>query len=240
MQMTSAVEMAPSELGGLMLHDTVSTRLPGGCSTVIVALVNIMSTMVSVQLEFGQSGAPGIGVVGASVNTLNGVLPFFISLSGIDNVPVTTTGAGFCPGAWCWFAPGFPQVAIGLATAVMVTSTSPFPRPESSPAALSVKPLSVNAGSAFLPPFRWTLEALTGAIAARRVRQTRTAIGKAFRIFFPPFNFGYFLSRRPSSALHSLSLSLFRRRSETGTKASAKCRSAVFTGVVYMKQPESK
>jgi hypothetical protein len=46
------------------------------CSTVIVAVVNDRSVMSSVQLGFGHSGAPAIGVGGGFVVTSNGVLPF--------------------------------------------------------------------------------------------------------------------------------------------------------------------
>ena len=66
---------------------------------VMTALVNDMSAIISVHDELGQSGAPGIGVVGEFVLTLNGVFPFLTSLPGIDTLPVTVTGAGFCPGA---------------------------------------------------------------------------------------------------------------------------------------------
>jgi len=66
---------------------------------VMTALVNDMSAIISVHDELGQSGAPGIGVVGEFVVTLNGVFPFLTSLPGIDTLPVTVTGAGFCPGA---------------------------------------------------------------------------------------------------------------------------------------------
>src|SRR4029450_9563273 len=38
---------------------TVSTVVPGGCSTVMTALVKAMSVMFSVQFVLGQSGAPG-------------------------------------------------------------------------------------------------------------------------------------------------------------------------------------
>ena len=70
-------------VAGLNAQLTVSTRAPGGCSTVIVALVNERSVMSSVQLEFGQPGAPAIGVTGGLVVTLNGVFPFLISDAGI-------------------------------------------------------------------------------------------------------------------------------------------------------------
>jgi len=82
-------------VGGLNEQDTVRTVVPTGCSTVIVALVNCMSVMSSIHCGFGQSGAPGIGVTGPFVVTLNGVLPFFTSLSGIACEPVTVAGAGF-------------------------------------------------------------------------------------------------------------------------------------------------
>ncbi len=89
----------PFEVAGLKVHATVSTVVPGGCWTVIVALVNARSVITSVHDEFGQPGAPGIGVTGGLVVTLKGVLPFLISLAGMDSLPVTVTGAGFCPGA---------------------------------------------------------------------------------------------------------------------------------------------
>src|SRR5205807_2273026 len=97
-QLMFFVEITPSVVGEPKAQLTVSTTVPGGCSTVIVALVNATSVMSSVQLAFGQSGAPGIGVTGASVVTEKGVLPFLISLAGIACVPVNVTGAGFWPG----------------------------------------------------------------------------------------------------------------------------------------------
>jgi hypothetical protein len=66
---------------------------------VMTALVKAMSVMFSVQLALGQSGAPGIGDVGGSVVTSNGVVPFLISSAGMAWPPVTATGAGFCHAA---------------------------------------------------------------------------------------------------------------------------------------------
>jgi len=94
-QLTVAVGTAPFEVAGLKVQLTVSTVVPGGCWTVMVALVNDMSVMISVQLVLGHPGAPGIGDVGALVVTVNGVLPFIISLAGIASLPVTVIGAGF-------------------------------------------------------------------------------------------------------------------------------------------------
>src|SRR5207245_11504098 len=104
----------------------------------MTALMNDMSVMISVHEELGQSGAPGIGVVGEFVVTLNGVLPFLSSLVGIDTLPVTVTGAGFCPGAWNGLQPGFPHVTVGWATAEMWTCTAAEPLTESSPEAEQV------------------------------------------------------------------------------------------------------
>jgi hypothetical protein len=143
---------------GEIVHDTVSTRVPGGCSTVMVALVNARSVIVSVHWVLGQPGAPGITVGGATVTTLKGVLPFLISDAGIAWLPVTVMGAGFWPGAW-FALPGLEHVAVTSAVAVRVTSTSPLPKPLNSPAARSDSPSSVNVGSAFLPPFKCTLDA---------------------------------------------------------------------------------
>lgn len=98
-QETSDFETAPSDVAAVKVHETVNTTTPAGCSTVIVAEVNARSSMLSVQFGFGQPGAPGIGVVGATVVTENDVFPFLISLAGIATLPVTVVGAGFWPGA---------------------------------------------------------------------------------------------------------------------------------------------
>jgi hypothetical protein len=92
---TFAPETAPSEVGGAMkVQLTVSTSVPTGCSTVITAVVNISSSIDSSQFEFGHSGAPAMNESGASVVTLNGVVPFLISLAGIGSTPITVIGAG--------------------------------------------------------------------------------------------------------------------------------------------------
>jgi hypothetical protein len=98
-QLTSCFATAPFVVGELNVQFTVRTTVPGGCSTVIIALVNATSVIVSVQFGFGQPGAPGIGDSGAPVVVPNGVLPFLISLAGIDCDPVSVTSAGFWPGA---------------------------------------------------------------------------------------------------------------------------------------------
>ena len=77
-QLTFEPGTAPLAVGVPKVQLTVSTSVPGGCSTVIVALVKS-----SVQLMLGQSGAPAIGVTGGWVVTLNGVVPFLISLAGM-------------------------------------------------------------------------------------------------------------------------------------------------------------
>jgi hypothetical protein len=87
-QVTLPLGTVPSLVGEENAQFTVSTTVPIGCSTVIVALVNATSVMSSVESGFGQSGAPGIGETGASVVTLNPTLPFLISDAGIDCMPV--------------------------------------------------------------------------------------------------------------------------------------------------------
>jgi len=82
------------------VHETVSTTVGAGCSTVIVALVKATFVIVSVQLELGQPGAPWIGLVGGFVVTENVTLPLMIDDFGIDCEPVSVTDAGFCPGGW--------------------------------------------------------------------------------------------------------------------------------------------
>ena len=81
---TSCLLTAPFAVGAPNVHETVKTSVPAGCSTVIVADVNASSVMFSLQLGLGQSGAPGIGVVGPFVVTENETLPFLISDAGID------------------------------------------------------------------------------------------------------------------------------------------------------------
>ena len=54
-------------VGAENVQDTVSTVVPAGCSTVIVALVNATLMILSVHCGLGHSGAPGIGDTGASV-----------------------------------------------------------------------------------------------------------------------------------------------------------------------------
>ena len=85
MHVTSPPDTAPLVVAGLNVQLTVSTRLPTGCSTVIVAVVNDRSVISSVQFGLGQPGAPGMIVTGAMVVTLKGVLPFLIASAGIDS-----------------------------------------------------------------------------------------------------------------------------------------------------------
>ena len=98
MQLTVPPGTLPLLVCGSKVQLTVSTVLPTGCSIVRVALVKARSSIVSVQFEFGQSGAPEISGLGAWVVTLKGVVPFLISLPGIAWLPVTLSGAGFWPG----------------------------------------------------------------------------------------------------------------------------------------------
>jgi hypothetical protein len=54
-QLTAVPGTLPLLLAGLIEHVTVSTSVPGGCSTVITAEVNDRSWIVSVQLGFRAS-----------------------------------------------------------------------------------------------------------------------------------------------------------------------------------------
>src|SRR5215471_12462286 len=140
-QVTVCFDTGPLIVGGANVHWTVSTMVGGGCSTMMVALVNCRSVIASVQLGSGQSGAPGIGLVGGRVVTLNDTVPFLISEAGSDRVPATDTGARFWPGGCCW-PDGLVQVAIGFARAVRKIVRSWFPRPPSAANAVKVNPLS--------------------------------------------------------------------------------------------------
>lgn len=142
----------------------------------MVARVNAISTIVSVQFVFGQFGAPAMGEGGGFDVTINAALPLLIALAfalaGIATLPVTVTGAGFCPGAE--LLPLLVQTAIGFAVAERFTSTSPNPSPASVPAAVRVRPLSVKTGAAFGPPFTWTLFANSVKTANPRLSQPAT------------------------------------------------------------------
>ena len=82
-QLTWLPGTAPLVVAGVNVQLTVSTVVPGGCSTVIVAVVKDTSVIVSVHCGFGHSGAPGIGVTAAAVRTSKETLPFFIAPSGM-------------------------------------------------------------------------------------------------------------------------------------------------------------
>jgi hypothetical protein len=97
-QLTFSEGTDPSLVDGVNVHSTLSTSVPGGCWTMIVADVNARSTMPSVQWGLGQSGASAIGVVGSTVVTEKSTLPFLISDAGIATASVTVSGGGFCPG----------------------------------------------------------------------------------------------------------------------------------------------
>ncbi|SRR6266498_4799936 len=116
----------------------------------MVALVKERSVIDSVQLEFGQSGAPAIGVVGGFVVTVKVTLPFLTSDAGIASDPETETGAGFRPGGRCC-PDGLVQTAVEFAVALRLTSTSPDPNPANPPLPVSVSPLSVKPGELFAP-----------------------------------------------------------------------------------------
>ena len=83
--------------------------------------------MVSVQPEFGQSGAPGTGEVGSLVVTVKDVWPFLIAEAGMLADPLAEK-FGFCPGTLLE-PPGLVQRRFAVPVASSVTKTSPFPRP---------------------------------------------------------------------------------------------------------------
>lgn len=130
---------APSVVCGEKLHVVVSTTVPCGCSTVIVALVNRRSVIASVHFGFGQSGAPAIGVLGGFVETLNVTLPFLTAEAGIAWLPVVVIGVGFCP-AGCVAPEGFVQLDSTSARAETDTSTFALPNPARSPLAFRTSP----------------------------------------------------------------------------------------------------
>jgi hypothetical protein len=172
-QLTKLDRTVPFVVGVANVQLTVNSVTPP-CCTVIVALVKARSVIVSVQLEFGQPGAPGMGLVGAFVVTSKLTFPFLISSAGIASDPVTVTDAGFWPGGWVAPEPGLVQVAVGFAVAVRDTTTSPDPSPANAPIASSVNPWSIKVGLVF-GGFRWTL--LARAVApARHITATETPI----------------------------------------------------------------
>src|SRR2546429_463359 len=74
-QTTACLLTAPFDVGALNVQETVSTTVPAGCSTVIVADVNDKSVMSSVQFGLGKPGAPGIGVNAAPGAILKYTIP---------------------------------------------------------------------------------------------------------------------------------------------------------------------
>jgi len=213
----------PPEVAGVKVHVSVSTTVPAGCSTVMAALVKDTLVIASVHLWLGQPGAPGIGLTGAFVISWpKCTVPFLICDCGSDCTPVSTTGAGFCPGG-CFFPPGLVQVAVGFPVAERVTRMSPLPSPARSPDAESVRPLSVNTSWAFFPPFKWTLPAEAVAAIAAPAKNTIAIISTlAFLIILvspssfvcpfrrPPVNFLLSYSSFPAETSIDVNLFLYK------------------------------
>src|SRR4029434_10496068 len=141
-QTTSPLGTPPFAVGTANVHTTVSTTFGDGCWSVIVADVNARSVISSVQLAFGQSGAPGIRVWGAFVVSENARFPFLIALAGNAWLPVTVICARFWAGDS--LPPCFVQVEVTLACAARVMTTSPFPKRARDPVPLSCRPRSLN------------------------------------------------------------------------------------------------
>jgi hypothetical protein len=83
---------SPESATPLLLRSAKNVRVA------TLELVSDISVIDSVQLVLGQSGAPGIGVVGGAVLTVMVRFPFLMSLPGMATLPDTSDGAGFCPG----------------------------------------------------------------------------------------------------------------------------------------------
>src|SRR5215208_7540960 len=149
-----------------------NTTVPGGCSTMIVALVKATSVISASQLLFGQPPCFPVGSAGAPVTTLKATLPFLIEPAGMLCVPVRVTSPGFCPGAS--LPPGLVQVTVGVPVAVSWTVMSSLPRPESEPEEDNVRPSSVKVGFA-LPGLKFTAALATAAVMATSSSDT-TAI----------------------------------------------------------------
>jgi hypothetical protein len=104
-QVKPDVGTAPFDVGGLNAQFTVSTSVSNvpfaswSWLSLIVAEVNAMSVMASVQFGLGQPGAPGMGVTGAPVVVLIVTFPFLMSSAGTAVPPEVVVGAGFWPGA---------------------------------------------------------------------------------------------------------------------------------------------
>src|SRR5687767_12388133 len=127
----------------------------------MVALENLTSSIVAVQLLLGQPACFAVSGAGEAVVTLKLTFPFLILFAGIDVDPTVATRGLFWPGAW--LPPGLVQVILSaVPTALSVIVTSSLPRPAREPLAVRVTPLSVKVG----PDFQWTLAAsAAGAIA---------------------------------------------------------------------------
>src|SRR6266545_2754130 len=121
-QVKPDVGTAPSDVGGSNVQFTVSTSVSNepfaswSWLSLIVAEVNAISSMVSVQFGLGQPGAPGMGVTGAFVVVVIVTFPFLILLAGTAVPPEVVVGAGFWPGEG--FSPLFVHVETVFPVAV--------------------------------------------------------------------------------------------------------------------------
>src|SRR5262245_60053928 len=121
-------------------------------TTVMVALVNVTSVIVAVQLSLGHPPSVPVGCAGGLVVTLKNTSPFLILSAEIVWVPVPVTCPGFCPGAA--LPPALVQITEGVPVADRVMRMSPLPSPARVPMAVSVTPVSTNWGDLGL---KWTL-----------------------------------------------------------------------------------
>jgi hypothetical protein len=115
---------APLEVGVAKVQVTVSTSVPGGCSTVIVALVKATSMMFSTQFAFGQPGAPepASPVLQSRHQT---VCCRSRSRTPESPVPRQCHLCRLLTRRPVLAGPGLTQSAVGLPVAVSLTRTSP-------------------------------------------------------------------------------------------------------------------
>jgi hypothetical protein len=142
-----------------------------------------MPVIVSVQPEFGQSGAPGTGEVGGLVVTLNEALPFLTAPAGTAPDPLAEK-LGFCPGTLLE-PPGLVQRREAVPLPSSLTTMFPLPSPARAPLALSVS-ADLSAAKTGLPCLKW-------ALAASPVAAVMAKIASALRIMSVRRMFGSLL-----------------------------------------------
>src|SRR5439155_18220353 len=167
------------------MTSSLGSKLPSpfrSWKTLSCPFENVTFVIRTVQWLFGHPASAGVGVVGATVVTVNARLPFFMLVWSMSKPPDTSTGsAGFCPGD-SLALPGALHTVFTIAAAFNRISTSKFPSPAIAPVHDNVSPLSTHDG----PLLQWGLvaQAVVAVRQASKIRQIASIVKR--RIVIPP------------------------------------------------------